>query len=898
MYHCSLILNLISMKSVLLNILTILFFLSPTTSIKAQGKDKATWSKKFGYQKAFIENKGQFSIPNDFDNPSPVLFAVDQGGTKIFFTKKGITYTFLETTKKIKDARELERERREEIKHPEDHARHEKEEHQLKIKADQVTMLWQNANPNVDIESSEVCSDYHNYSFKQTNGEYKSISNIKGYKKIIYKNIYPNIDIEYEFHEKSGLKYSLTLHPGADPSLVKMVYNHHVSLNSLGEIHIDTKFGDIIDHAPLSFYQQNISSVISSNFIKNGKTISFQLNNYDNTQTVVIDPWTQTPTFTSNWDCVWECETDAAGNVYVIGGVTPMQLLKYNTAGVLQWTYNTPYDTTAWLGTLAVDNVGNSYVTQGSMAQIVKVSTAGSLVWNNSNPFPAMPLAEFWRLDFNCDQTRLIAGGTGGSSTPIPYIYEINVTSGNVINSMKITNSLLIPTQEVRSIATGKNGKYYFLTHDSIGYISQNFSVCSSSATTTRKISNTYALGYKCENFRYDNTGIMAIKASSSFLYTHRGDRLDKRDLTTNAIISSVAIPSGVFLSVSGNNSVQNSGIDIDNCGNVYIGSTNAVVKYDGNTLAQLAIYPTSYIVYDISINSNGDIIACGSTGNSSIPIRSGYVESISTGTCVPMTQICCDASICSPNSFCNSDLPFAFQPVTTGGTWSGSGITNTSSGIFDPSIAGIGTHNIKYTLPCGSDSIYVVVNACSTISVCINSGSLTAFGGNGNYLWTSATTSISCVGCPNGTCIPFICNGVVVPTWTASGTSVPTPASNVFPVFVKDVISNITYTFSTLASLSTCTATSIHEIDKNNNTVLIFPNPNNGEFSINYSFIQEGQDFILLDMLGKEVRQLKLENNKGQKNINVSDLSSGIYSYRIQNKNETLFIGKINIVK
>jgi hypothetical protein len=50
--------------------------------------------------------------------------------------------------------------------------------------------------------------------------------------------------------------------------------------------------------------------------------------------------------------------------------------------------------------------------------------------------------------------------------------------------------------------------------------------------------------------------------------------------------------------------------------------------------------------------------------------------------------------------------------------------------------------------------------------------------------------------------------------------------------------------------------------------------------------------------MLGKEVRQLKLENNKGQKNINVSDLSSGIYSYRIQNKNETLFIGKINIVK
>ena len=39
----------------------------------------------------FIENKGQFTIPKSFGNDSPILFAVDHGGTKIFFTKKGIT---------------------------------------------------------------------------------------------------------------------------------------------------------------------------------------------------------------------------------------------------------------------------------------------------------------------------------------------------------------------------------------------------------------------------------------------------------------------------------------------------------------------------------------------------------------------------------------------------------------------------------------------------------------------------------------------------------------------------------------------------------------------------------------------------------------------------------------
>ncbi len=883
------------MKSTFLFYIAFWFF---TSNINAQNNKATSWSTKFGYQKAFIENKGQFTIPDAFGNPSPVLFAVDHGGTKIYFTKKGITYTFLETSKKQKDARELERERREEIEHPEDHARHEKEEHQLKIKADQVTMLWQNANPNADIEGSDVSIDYHNYNFKQTNGEYKSLSNIKAFKKITYKNIYPNIDIEYVFSEKGGLKYSLTLHPGANSSLIKMVYNSHVSLNSVGEIHIDTKFGDIIDHAPLSFYQQNNTSIVSSNFIKTSNTVSFQLANYDNTKTVVIDPWIQTPTFTSNWDCVWECEKDGAGNVYMIGGVMPMQLLKYNSTGALQWTYNTPYDTTSWLGTFAVDDLGNSYVTQGSMAQIVKVSNAGSVVWNNNNPVSTMPSTEFWRLDFNCDQTKLVVGGTGGTLPPLPYVYEIDMSTGNALSNIKISNGLLIPTQEVRSITTGKNGKYYFLTHDSIGYLSQNFSLCSNTTTTAHKISNTYTLGYKCENFRYDNSGIAAIKASASFLYTHRGDRLDKRDLATNAIISSVTIPSGVFLSAFGGNRVQNSGIDIDNCGNVYVGSTNAVVKFDGNTLAQLASYPTTYIVYDLAINSNGEIIACGSTGNSSTPIRSGYVESIITGTCVPMTQICCDASICSPNSFCNADSPFTFQPVTIGGTWGGLGITNATYGIFDPSIAGVGTHKIKYTLPCGSDSISVTVNACSTISVCINSGSLTAFGGNGNYSWSSTTTSVNCSACAGGTCTPFVCSGTIVPSWTATGTSVLAPASNVFPIVVKDLVANTTFTFSSLASLSACTATSIHEIDEENNTVLIYPNPNNGEFSINYSFIQEGQDLILFDMLGKEVKQLKLENNKGVKTINVSDLSSGIYSYKIQNKTATIFVGKINIIR
>ena len=111
------------MKSGFLLFIAFWFF---NSNIIGQKNNATSWSTKFGYQKSFIENKGQYTISDAFGNSSPVLFAVDHGGTKIYFTKKGITYTFLETSKKQKDARETERERREEIEHPEDHARHEK----------------------------------------------------------------------------------------------------------------------------------------------------------------------------------------------------------------------------------------------------------------------------------------------------------------------------------------------------------------------------------------------------------------------------------------------------------------------------------------------------------------------------------------------------------------------------------------------------------------------------------------------------------------------------------------------------------------------------------------------------------------------------------------------------
>ena len=174
-----------------------------------------------------------------------------------------------------------------------------------------------------------------------------------------------------------------------------------------------------------------------------------------------------------------------------------------------------------------------------------------------------------------------------------------------------------MPTQEVPCRTPCGNGKYYFLTHDSIGYLNENFTVCANPANGVQYNPHTYRLGYSVQNFRINNTGVAAMKAYGGFIFVNRGNQLHKRDFATGAILASVAIPGGGFLTQFGGSVVENSGIDIDNCGNIYVGAKNQVVKFDQN-LTQLATYPTTntFNVYDVHVITNGDIIACESSVN------------------------------------------------------------------------------------------------------------------------------------------------------------------------------------------------------------------------------------------------------------------------------------------
>ncbi|MEN9699540.1 MAG: hypothetical protein RLZZ301_738 [Bacteroidota bacterium] len=765
------------------------------------------WTHSYQKARVFIENKGQFDTYVD-PEMGPIAYVIDFGSTRVFFGAKGITYSFLEAQQAPKAQRDSLRA----IFATQVPVYKEKERvvGKFRFKSDVLSMQFKNCNEQLQLLAVQKLDAYFSY---------PEAAKCAGFQKLIYQNVYPQIDLEYTVHPSDGLKYAFIVRPGGDPSQIRMLYNRPVQLIE-GHLEIPTAFGPLIDHVPYTFQGQQTNK-ITSNFALYGNEIGFQLGAYNLAQTLVIDPWMQSPNFATNWDVIWECERDGAGNAYALGGIMPMQILKYSPSGTLLWTYNTPYDTSnVWLGTFAVDNAGNSYVTAGSVAQIQKISPSGTLLVNNPNPGGILSSAEFWSIAFNCDESALVIGGTGGALLQLDaVVYEVNTSTLNISNQQFISNgpTTSIPpnVEEVRAICAAQNGRYYFMTMDTIGYLSDNFGACPSGSSNFFKGPHNAAWGYKLENFRYDNAGICALATDPSHVFMHRGNELQKRSLADGSIVSTNTIPGGQYSSVFlGGQSTGNSGIAIDDCGNIYVGSTTGVYKF-GNGLVQLAFYPTNFVVYDLEINTNGELLACGGTGTSTSGTRSGVIRSLAIGACAPISLSCCDANICQPQSVCVNDAPFNLTAGSPGGSWSGPGVS--ANGVFTPATAGVGVQTVVYTLPCGADSIQITVSPCTGLQLCQEgNGQVTVSGGVAPYSWsyyvpasnTPITNQTECQNCGytwffgqclNGFTPVTNCSSPAAYTSFATGSSVSLPPNQTQFQVIDNAGTVLTFTLGQL---------------------------------------------------------------------------------------------------
>lgn len=695
---------------------------------------------------AFVENKGQY-LPFMPKAAADVVYGVENG-IKAYFMHTGVIY---ELGKREVMSRKEREEYESLIREVGRDAKGEEEE-ELKNKTvlhrSFVGLEWEGANPSATIVPEGRTSGYYN--FLNPSDFNKVISNCYGYRQITYKDLYPNIDLVYVFHQNGGVKYSLILHPGADISQVKMKYRgaKSITLGKDGTLTIKAENGEITDHAPVTFYDSD-HTPISSGFVVNGKTVSFSLGSFDHSRTVVLDPWTVTnfaPVFAP-----LEVAHDAPNDAFVLGQNTANDkyVMKYDVNGVFQWSVqlnvasNSGYD--GYIGDIDADPAGNSYISKGlALSPLgsgdMKLDPLGNVVWNNGvSPF----MYENWRITFNCDYSQLLNSGCGPSCCNGGRIDLCDPITG-------VESGFVAPSTAGDMVCTcfGQNGLMYNVNVN-------NSIICLNPAagfSVVFDVPNPYGLtdGIQTQGGG-GPLGMNGIAAGCNFFYVFLGQTLEKRDLATGALITSVNVPGGSFL--------LNMGIAVDKCGNVYAGSNNAIYIYDPN-LVQLASYPTPSAVNDIALANNGIVYAVG--GN--IASNTGFLAQFNVfsicqnGITTSVTNASCSGGLGSATvtaNFCSP--PYTYQWDAATGNQTGQTATNLPAGTYSCIVTGAGACNEVDTAVVTITGSGLAFTMTSTPSNCTgNTGSATATpssAGQFTYTWntTPVQTNQTATSLPSG---------------------------------------------------------------------------------------------------------------------------------------------------
>ncbi len=129
-----------------------------------------------------------------------------------------------------------------------------------------------------------------------------------------------------------------------------------------------------------------------------------------------------------------------------------------------------------------------------------------------------------------------------------------------------------------------------------------------------------------------------------------------------------------------------------------------------GGTWAGDAVDPVTGLFNPAAAGAGDHLITCSFAGTcpDSDEITISVVDSF-------------DSTIDEVDDMCSDDAEISLVAVDTGGTWSGTGITDASLGTFNPSVAGVGTHTITYTYvgACGSsDDVEIVINQSADATI------------------------------------------------------------------------------------------------------------------------------------------------------------------------------------
>jgi hypothetical protein len=344
----------------------------------------------------FMENKGQIIDQNNHTNTS-VLYQLALPGLNVSLKKDGFSYdTWLaEDLGEDKELKEINK------KHQGPSP------HKYNYKFHRIDVNFLGANPLCVIEPQERTSDYTMY---YTTGTPEEGAKVLQYGKVLYRNLYHNIDLEFVAAPGTNkpVEYNFIVHPGADVTQIKMRYTGALDAAlKNGALLLQLAHTELTESIPASWIKESKEAVQVSykQFAhdQNSITIGFATNYQSKNNTLIIDP---TPNL--DWGTYYggtgneygsDIATDATGNVLVTGytsntsgiattgahqityggGFSDAFIVKFNASGIRQWgTYYGGNGEDRGLG-ITCDASGNVFVTGDCAFQSTSgIATAGA----------------------------------------------------------------------------------------------------------------------------------------------------------------------------------------------------------------------------------------------------------------------------------------------------------------------------------------------------------------------------------------------------------------------------------------------------------------------------------------------------------------------------------------
>jgi hypothetical protein len=345
------------MKSFKLLLFLLLFYFKTTFAIEVIKTSKI--------QYGFVENKGQIVDQNNYPN-TDVLYKLSCKGLNVHLRQNSFSYEVIKKqvisiTKNVDGKSSLNK----------------FDSNNFEYKFDRIDISFVGSNPAPIIKVEDPFEDYINYYISNTID--KGIVKVQHFKKIIYQNIYPFIDVEFIFNQDElvqNFKYNFVIHPGGNLNQIKLKYDGALktNLNNEGSVLLKTNVGIIEERLPYSYIYNEFTAIKTEQAVdlkfkrdgekklENDNVYGFENTNYDHRKTLVIDPTPWATYFGSDKDEQgYDIVTDSAGNVIIVGRTTSTHGIATNGA---------------------FQTVFGSLTMPGSDAFILKMNASGNRIWS------------------------------------------------------------------------------------------------------------------------------------------------------------------------------------------------------------------------------------------------------------------------------------------------------------------------------------------------------------------------------------------------------------------------------------------------------------------------------------------------------------------------------------